>query len=97
MQQGQLVAGAGAGGLGSLLASAAWQFLNSEVQVPPEVRLPPLPLDGPAPDFYCGLALGVLLGLILATLLDLLHLYRQHLALSLRNRWASLALSRSRA
>ena len=91
--------GASAGGLGSLVASAAWHLLTTEVPViPPEVRLPPLPLpsDG-ATDFYLGVAVGILLGLILATLLDLLHRNRQHLALSLRNRWARLSLTRSRA
>ena len=98
MQQGPLVAGAGAGGLGSLLASAAWHLLTSEVPVvPPEVRLPPLPLEEATADFYYGLAVGLVLGLCLATVLDLLHLYRQHLLLTLRNRWASLTLSRTRA
>ena len=97
MHQGQLVAGAGAGGLGSLLASVAWQALKAEVPVPTEVALPPLPFERVAPDFYFGLALGILLGLLLATVLDLLHLYRQHLVISIRNRWASLSLSRTRA
>ena len=45
-------------------------------------------------SFYYGLAVGVLLGLLLlATVLDLLHLHRQHLVISLRDRWASLTLS----
>ena len=97
MQQGPLVVGAGAGGLGSLLASAAWHALTAEVPVPPEVRLPPLPVHEASIDFYYGVAVGTLLGLLLATVLDLLHLYRQHLVITIRNRWASLSLSRTRA
>ena len=62
-------------------------------------RAPLTPFGDPAPrlDFYFGLALGTLLGIAPAgALLDLIYLARQHLTISLRNRLASLTLSRNR-
>ena len=89
--------GAGAGGLSSALLAAFLGHLKdpgSEPYLCPATAFS----DSPAPrlDFYFGLALGALLGILAGTLLDLLYLARQHLTISLRNRLASLTLTRSR-
>ena len=90
--------GAGVGGLSSALLAA---FLGHFKDSGSEPFLCPAPspfADTPAPrlDFYFGLALGTLLGIAAGALLDLVYLARQHLTISLRNRLASITLSRSR-
>ena len=85
--------GAGAGGLSSALLAAFLGHLKdpgSEPYLCPATAFS----DSPAPrlDFYFGLLFGILAG----ALLDLLYLARQHLTISLRNRLASLTLTRSR-
>ena len=89
--------GAGAGGLSSaLLAAVLGQFRDSGSD---PYLCPTAPFSEPAQphlDFYFGLALGSLLGIAAGALLDLVYLARQHLTVSLRNRLASLTLTRSR-
>ena len=98
MERGPLAVGvgAGAGGLSSaLLAAVLGHFRDTSVAEPFVCPGPPFE-TAPRPDFYFGLAVGTLLGIAAGALLDLIYLARQHLTVSLRNRLASLTLSRTR-
>ena len=91
--------GAGAGGLSSALLAAFLGHFRDSGSAEPFLSCPsPAFADSAAPrlDFYFGLALGTLLGIAAGALLDLIYLARQHLTISLRNRLASLTLTRSR-
>ncbi|CAE7929268.1 unnamed protein product [Symbiodinium necroappetens] len=88
--------GAGAGGLSSAVLAALLGHFRDSSSGPEPFVCPSNPFSDPAPrlDFYFGLALGTLLGIAAGALLDLIYLARQHLTVSLRNRLASLTLSR---
>ena len=95
MNQGPLAVGVGAGAGG--LSSALLTLLLGHVRDTSEQFVCPSPVFRDEPvraDFYLGLAIGVLLGFAIGLLLDLLYLARQHLAL--RNRLATLSLTRFR-
>ena len=87
--------GAGAGLSSALLAALLGHFRESGAD-PFVCPAPPFSDTPPRLDFYFGLALGTLLGIAAGALLDLVYLARQHLTVSLRNRLASLTLSRTR-
>ena len=89
--------GAGAGGLSSaLLAAVLGHLRDTPVAEPFGCPASSFVEQAPRLDFYFGLALGTLLGILAGALLDLIYLARQHLTVSLRNRLASLTLSRTR-
>ena len=96
MNQGPLAVGVGAGAGG--LSSALLTLLLGHVRDTSEQFVCPSPAfrDEPRADFYLGLAVGVLVGIAVGSLLDLLYLARQHLAVALRNRLATLSLTRFR-
>ena len=92
---GHLAVGAGAGSVGSLLATLAGWYLT-----PPSHRdhlVPPSPLTFCEPEeerrsFYLGLLLGLVLGVFVGALLDLLYLYKQNISLTIRTKLATLQL-----
>ena len=88
--------GAGAGGLSTALLTALLGHFRDSPSDPFVCPNPPFAEPPLRPDFYFGLALGVLLGIATGALLDLIYLARQHLTVSLRNRLASLTLTRPR-
>ena len=98
MNQGPLAVGvgAGAGGLSTALLTALLGHFRESPSDPFVCPNPPFAEPPLRPDFYFGLALGVLLGIATGALLDLIYLARQHLTVSLRNRLASLTLTRPR-
>ena len=96
--RGPLVSPTGGLGLGSALATVFWNSLKAPVP-DPVFRLPDAArFDLAAEDvsrrdylFFClGLLAGILVGIALSLLLDLLYLYKQSLTLSLRQRCAQL-------
>ena len=95
-----LAVGAGAGSLSSLLVALISQHLQPG---PPSfdstgfINQAPS-FEGPSdlpPSFWIGLLTGILLGILISSLLDLLYLFKQYLALELRNRLATLSLKGS--
>ena len=95
-----LAVGAGAGSLSSLLVALLGQHLQQAPVSygPPGIiegasRFEP-PLELP-PIFWIGLLAGVLIGILISSLLDLLYLFKQYLAIELRNRLATLSLKGS--
>ena len=96
-----LAVGAGAGSLSSLLVALLSQQLQPG---PPSYDSPGL-LNQPSgfegrffelpPTFWIGLLTGILIGILISSLLDLLYLFKQYLAVELRNRLATLSLKGS--
>ena len=91
-QSGPVVAGAGAGTLGSVLIGLLGQSLSS----PAACELPSPLFQFRAEEenkaFWLGLVCGVLIGIFAGILLDFLYLWKQNLTLQVRNRLASLQI-----
>ena len=94
-----LALGAGAGSLSSLIIALLSQQLQPAPSFEPGVILgQPSGFEGPAdlpPIFWIGLLIGILIGILASSLLDLLYLFKQYLAIELRNRLATLSLKGS--
>ena len=91
-----LALGAGAGSLSSLIVALLGQHLQPAPSYEPQGVLGPsagfeASFELP-PIFWIGLLAGVLIGILLSSLLDLLYLFKQYLSIELRNRLATLSL-----